>query len=365
MRILIFNSRDKDNPNAGGAEIFTHEVAKRWVEAKNDVTLISSKFEDCAEEENVEGVSVRRVASFPWVFRKARRYYEKHLKGKFDILIDEYTLRPFFVPKFAEEPTVFLVHELAREKWFYETPFPLSFVGYHFLEPRWLEAYVDVPTITVSESTREDLTQIGYREVHVVPEGIGFRPVEKIPVKELQPTVLFVGLLKKANLADHALEAFRMVKEEWPTAKLWVVGRGAQLEKLKELARSLNVIFFGYVSERKKLELMSRAHLIIVPGVREGWGLVVTEANASGTPAIGYRIPGLRDSIRHGITGLLTNADPYSLAGAVIRFFHDEGLRQELTRNALEWSRRFSWDTTAEVFMDILETIIGGRSIAQ
>ncbi len=49
---------------------------------------------------------------------------------------------------------------------------------------------------------------------------------------------------------------------------------------------------------------MSRAHIILVPAVREGLGLVVTEANALGTPAVGYDVPGLRDSIRHAKTGI-------------------------------------------------------------
>jgi glycosyltransferase involved in cell wall biosynthesis len=56
---------------------------------------------------------------------------------------------------------------------------------------------------------------------------------------------------------------------------------------------------------------LSRAHIILVPAVREGWGLVVTEANAMGTPAIGYDdVPGLRDSIRHGETGITIMEKP-------------------------------------------------------
>jgi glycosyltransferase involved in cell wall biosynthesis len=49
---------------------------------------------------------------------------------------------------------------------------------------------------------------------------------------------------------------------------------------------------------------LSRAHIILAAAVREGWGLIVTEANAMGTLAIGYNVPGLRDSIRHGETGI-------------------------------------------------------------
>jgi glycosyltransferase involved in cell wall biosynthesis len=47
------------------------------------------------------------------------------------------------------------------------------------------------------------------------------------------------------------------------------------------------VRFFGYADDRLKFDLMIRAHAVLVPGMREGWGLVVTEANSCGTPATG------------------------------------------------------------------------------
>src|SRR3712207_382769 len=62
--------------------------------------------------------------------------------------------------------------------------------------------------------------------------------------------------------------------------------------------------FYGLFSNKKKNKLWNRSNIIFVPAVREGWGQVVTEANAMGTPAIGYHVLGLRDSIRHGETGI-------------------------------------------------------------
>jgi len=358
MRVLILNLRDVKNPNAGGAEIFTHEVAKRWSIAGNEVTLLTAGFEDAKKRENIDGVEVIRLGNTFSVYWLAKKYYKKHLEGKYGIVIDEYTYRPFITPEFVKEPIVFLVHELAREKYFYELPPPLSHICCYILEPKWLKNYVEVPTITVSNSTKQDLLEIGFKKIYIVPEGINFKPLDEIPEKEKEPTLLFIGLLKKANLADHAIEAFRFIKKELPTAKLWIVGRGAQFEKLKKAAKHLSVTFFGYVNEEKKLELMSKAHVILVPAVREGWGLVVTEANACGTPAIGYNVHGLRDSIRDKETGLLTENNPDALAEAIITFFKDEKLRQKLTENALEWSKSFSWDRTAKEFMKVIEGVI-------
>lgn len=130
---------------------------------------------------------------------------------------------------------------------------------------------------------------------------------------------------------------------------------------VEDLARQ-DVQFFGKVSDAQKLELMSRAHVLLVPYVREGWGLVVTEANACGTPAIGYNVPGLKDSIRHGETGLLTTENtPEALAQLTVELLQDDKLRHRLAQAALEWSREFTWDKTAEQFMRILDEVAEGR----
>jgi len=199
MKILVFNWRDIRNPEAGGAEVFTHEIAKRFVKRDNEVTLFTSEFDDCEKEEFVDGVRVVRAGRRFSVYSEAKNYYREHLsKEGFDVIIDEVNTKPFLTPKFVSngEKIIALVHQMAREYWFYETPFPLNLVGYYFLEGRWLKKYVDLPTITVSESTRKDLVDLGFKNVFVVSEGIGFEPFREIPGKEDVPTVVYLGRLK-------------------------------------------------------------------------------------------------------------------------------------------------------------------------
>jgi glycosyltransferase involved in cell wall biosynthesis len=88
----------------------------------------------------------------------------------------------------------------------------------------------------------------------------------------------------------------------------------------------------------------------------EGFGLVVIEANARGTPAVAYDVPGLRTSIRNGETGILVeNGNVSALADAIINIVKDTELRNRLTENALRYSKQFSWDNAARVFFDIIE----------
>lgn len=109
------------------------------------------------------------------------------------------------------------------------------------------------------------------------------------------------------------------------------------------------------MSEEEKLRLIREAHVIMVPGTREGWGLVVLEANALGTPAVAFNIPGLCDSVVHNQTGILLEVNTAeTMAKWCLQLIERPDLRTKLSENALEWSRKFSWDITAKVFMSFL-----------
>ncbi len=352
MNILIYNWRDIKNPEAGGAEVFTHENARRWVKKGHNVTWFTSSFHGCKKEEVVDGVNIIRDGGKYTVYLKAREYYKKYFKGKFDIIIDEINTVPFFTPEFVNngEKIAVLVHQLAREFWFYETKFPINYAGRYFFEDRWLKKYKDILTITVSDSTKNDLMALGFNNISVVPEGINFKPLDSIPEKEKKPTLIFVGRLKKAKCPDHAIESFKIIRKKLPNAKLWVAGDGYFRKELERISGS-GVEFFGAIPQEKKLLLMSRANAILVPGVREGWGLVVTEANAMGTPAIGYNVHGLRDSIREGKTGMLCDNNPEAMAQRAFELLQDNALRERLSRNALAWAWEFGWDRSADEFL--------------
>jgi glycosyltransferase involved in cell wall biosynthesis len=355
LKILIFNWRDIKSPAAGGAEVFTHEIAKRLVLMGHKITLFTAAFAGSRKSEMIDGVEIIRSGGRYCVYSKARQYYKKHSR-EFDVVIDEINTRPFMTPKFVKDgtPVIALIHQLAREFWFYETPFPLSWIGYHWLEDRWLKNYTDIPTITISQSSKNDLIDFGFKDISIIPIGINFKPLPGIPEKEKEPTLIFVGRMGHAKRPDHVMAAFTYIIQSIPDAKLWMVGDGAMRKKL-EVNKPDGVTFFGHVDGEKKYELLSRAHAILVPGVREGWGLVVTEANAMGTPAVGYDVHGLRDSIRDGETGLLCDCNPEAMADKAVRLLQDEALRMKLSGIALEWAGEFDWGRSAEEFLKAVE----------
>ena len=350
MRILFLNWRDIRNPDSGGAEVYIHEIAKRLVLKGCRINLFTASFSNYKEQEIVDGIEIIRQGNKYTVYLKAKRYYEKNFK-RFDAVIDSINTVPFMTPRFVKKDkcVVTIIYQLAREFWFYETPFPISWLGYYWLENHWLKNYINIPTVTISNSSKDDLLDLGFKDVHIIPIGLNMKPLSHFPKKENSPTFIFVGRMGYAKCPNHILDAFLCIKKEISNAKLWMVGEGTMKKELQML-RIPDVTFFGYVDINKKYDLMSRAHVILVPGLREGWGLIVTEANTMGTPAVGYKIHGLRDSIKDNETGFLCDPTPESMAEKAIELIRNIDLRNRFSKKALEWSSEFHWDNSAEEF---------------
>ena len=358
MRILWYNWRDIKHPEAGGAEVLTHEVMLRLAKMGNDMTLFCPSFPNGLNSEEIDGVKIIRSGGKYTVYNKAKKFYEKN-KNDYDIIIDEINARAFLSPDMVKgTPILPLFLQLIHEEWFYETPFPLNYLCYYYLERKWLSPYKDFTTVTISDSSRQDLEKYGYKKVLVIPMGISIKPLEKIEEKTAEPTIVFVGRFKKHKLPDHALRAFMIIKQKLPSAKMLFIGDGTMRKRLEKM-KVKDVVFYGHVDNQVKYDLLRKAHVVLMPSVREGWGLVVTESNAMGTPVIAYNAPGLRDSIIDGKTGILLKENtPESLATAAITLLTDKDLLKKYSNEALAYSKQFSWDNTAKVFDKIIKDVI-------
>lgn len=362
VRILLFNWRDIKNPDAGGAEIFTHENVKRWLEAGQSVTFFTSEFPGCLKEETIDGVKVVRCGGKYSVYLQAYRYFRKH-GSEYDLIIDEINTLPFLTPLYVKNKKIIvLIHQLAREVWLYEMPMPISALGY-LLEPFYLRLYKKIPTLTISESTKSDLEKLGFGEIYIVPKGVPFKALKVMSAKFQVPTLLYIGRLKRSKRVHEIIRAFYLVRRNIPEARLEIAGEGdtSYLRYLKSLIANHDladhVSFHGAVDNDTKLDLMKKAHALLVASVREGWGLVVTEANACGTPAVAYNVPGLRDSIRDGETGILCETTPEAMAEKASEILLNEKLSLDLSNKALEWAKEFDWAISAKKTLEAIEKI--------
>jgi len=363
FKILILNWRDIKNPKSGGAEIVTFELAKNWVKQGIYVAVFSAAFPGSKKEEEIDGVKIFRKGRAWSVHFWAWCFYKKYLQGKFNIVIDEINTIPFFTPLYVlPEKKLAFIHQLAREVWWYEFPFPLNIIGY-LLEPLYLKIYKKTPIITVSESSKESLRKIGLKKIQVIKEGVNFSPIDKLSQKENKPTFIYLGRINKSKRIEHIIEAIKIARQKFPEIKLDIVGRSQPnyqkklLKKIKKLELDKNIDFWGYVDEEDKKRLLARAWALLMTSVREGWGLVINEANALGTPAIVYNVPGLRDSVNNNLNGLIIeNPNPLNLANTLSHFIKDINLRERLIRNALK-QKRITWIEVSEQALKIIRNI--------
>jgi glycosyltransferase involved in cell wall biosynthesis len=183
--------------------------------------------------------------------------------------------------------------------------------------------------ITVSLSTRRDIMRFGFKEenISIISEGVHIKPVADIDsIKKYErPTMFTIGRIVSMKRIPHIIKAFEIAKKRLPHLQLIIAGGNTSkygkyitsLASRSKYARDIQVT--GRISEEKKREIMERSHVLAVTSVKEGWGLVVTEAGRCGTPSVVYDIDGLRDSVRNGVSGLITQKNtPESFAHSIV-----------------------------------------------
>lgn len=358
MRILWINHRDPRHPQAGGAEERLFQISRRLVKMGHEVTVISEAAEGLPREEVAEGVRFKRMGRRATIHLLAPLYVRRHGR-EYDVIIDDVAHAvPWLSPLFTDTPVVAQVHHVHQDVVDIELPKPLA----HLVKwaERWVRIYERL--VAVSPSTKEELVQMGVapEKIAVVPNGVDlekYRPGPKSPI----PTVLWVGRIKRYKNLEHLLLAFREVKREVRDARLVIIGTGDHEPEVKRFAKSLGtdgIEFLGRVTEEEKIKWMQSAWLIVSTSTKEGWGLTITEAAACATPAVAYNVPGLRDSVIHGETGLLVKpGDVKALAQAITLLLADSQMREKLGENAYRLAQLYSWDKTARDFSIVISSI--------
>ena len=186
--------------------------------------------------------------------------------------------------------------------------------------------------------------------------GDGGGPVERAAY----PCLVVLGRLVPHKRVEYALDALAALATELPDLRLIVAGRGWWEPRLREYAARLGVAdrteFAGYVTERRKHELLSHGWLALVPSLKEGWGLTIMEAAARETPAIAFRgAGGVCDAIRHGQTGLLAD-DPEDFIAKIRWLLTDDRTRCRMGEAARRYAEGFTWPAAG----DQLATLVDG-----
>ena len=370
MRILVVNWNDRENPQAGGAEIHLHELFGRIANWGHEVRLIASGWPGCTLAAVVDGIQVTRVGGRHSFALHARGAVRRALRQTpFDVVVEDINKIPLFLPTLTRLPFVAIVPHLFGSTAFAEASVPMAMVVWAAERPiPWV--YRNAAFHAISESTRDDLVRRGVpaERVVVIHPGVNtqaYRPDPATP-RTTRPTFLYLGRLKRYKGVEFAIRAVAAARTTRPDITLDICGQGDDRPRLERVAVEHRVSdavrFLGYVSEDEKRRLLHRAWAVVFPSPKEGWGITNVEAAACGTPALASDSPGLRESVQNRVTGyLVPHGDVPALADRMLALAADPSMVERLGQAARRFAEGLSWDSAARATLAHIETTVAAH----
>ena len=370
MNILVFSWRDPKHPLAGGAEQSMHEHMKGWVNSGHSVTLFASRVVGLKTEEFLDGVKIVR-RSFQYIgVQIAGFFYYLSNRNDIDFVVDQFHGIPFFTPLYVSKPKLAVLQEVAKEVWF-KNPlkFPLNlvvgFIGF-ITEPIIFLFYRNCKFMVGSSSAKEDLARFGInsKNIDVIPHGVVL--IKDMPQhKVTNPKIItFFGRITVDKGVMDAVKTFSILNKQG-NYKFYISGRIETEEyfqtvrsEVKRLGLGEKVEFVTNPSDPQKFEIFSKSFVLINPSIREGWCLVNIEANAVGTPVIAYPSPGLVDSVKDGVSGILTNTStPQELASETESLLNNQEKYKKLSDGAKKWALQFSYKKSSQMSEKLISSL--------
>lgn len=181
-----------------------------------------------------------------------------------------------------------------------------------------------------------------------------------------EPMILLAGRIQVHKGVDIAIRALPRVTD--PRTKLLIVGGPsgpsgeADYADLRALSVELDVTervhFLPPQNHAQLARFYRAADVLVMPSRSETFGLVAAEAQASGLPVVAARVGGLPAVVADGESGVLIQGhDPAHFAAALSAVLGDSGFADRLSAAAVAYAKRFSWEATADRFLELYEGI--------
>ena len=336
-----------------------------------EVDLVCAGYRDAPRHDVIDGIKIHRhghwtVANFmlPPVVRRLLK------NGNYDLLVEDINKIPFFTPLYrGDVPLVAIVPHLFGKTVYREAnPLAASYVyGAESLIPR---IYRDVDFEVISPSTGDDLIARGMdgariRTIYCGLEHEKFNLADPPPRSET-PLVVSWSRLRRYKSLDVAIRAFDIIQRDLPEARMLIMGRGPDESRLRKLTRKLGlqdkVEFRGFQPWEELVTSLHQCHVFLNPSPKEGWGLTVIEANQCGLPVVASDRPGLKDSVRDGVTGsLVPYGDAEAFAREALLILRNPVLFAQRSQAAREWAGTFSWPRCVAESLDLFREVAARR----
>jgi glycosyltransferase involved in cell wall biosynthesis len=349
-RHIVFVAwRDLANPRAGGSEVLVDRLAEGMTARGDRVTLLcGGPTAERAYQVIRNGGGYTQFLRAPLAYRRLRDC---------DLVVEVVNGMPFFAPLWARRPMICLVNHVHTDLWAVRFPPPLAAVG-RFTEGRLLPwAHRRNLFLTISGSTAAALADIGVDKERIRQVSMCVEQPQPLTPRSPEPMFLALGRLTDYKRMDLLLRLWERVRHV-VGGQLVIAGDGPERARLEAMAGP-GVVVTGRVSEEEKHRLLCSAWMLLHPAMIEGWGIVITEAAIRGTPGIGFDVPGLRDSVVDGETGVLVrNEGQFASAWASLAL--DHRTREALGRAARERALRLHWSAAVEGFASVADEALAG-----
>lgn len=217
----------------------------------------------------------------------------------------------------------------------------------------------------VSDAGAEYVTGLTDEPVTIIPNGIDLNKFKAKPHHRTDGrTIFYVGRLERRKGVKYLLQAFQILTQDEPEAKLIIAGDGPDRAKLELLAEDLklkNVSFLGYISDELKLDLMSEADVFCSPAIfGESFGIVLLEAMAVGTVTVAGNNSGYSGLMQDvGALSLVNPQDTVEFARRLRIMLTEEPVRALWRSWAKDYVQQFNWpeivDRYEELYVEALK----------
>jgi len=346
--ILFIAWRDLANPRAGGSEVLVDRLASGMLARGHRVTLL------CGGPMAERPYRVLGNGGTYSQFLRAPFAYRRHFRDS-DLIVEVCNGVPYLAPLWSSRPVLCLVNHVHTDLWPIRFRPPFSTIGRNI--ERMVMPYVHRRNLflTVSTSTADALQGMGVGQDRIRQICNGVEEPDPLVPRSPEPLFLALGRLTDYKRLDLLLRLWDRVRHV-VGGKLVIAGDGPERPRLEALAGP-GVVFAGRVSEQEKHRLLCSAWLLVHPALIEGWGIVVAEAAIRGTPAVAFDVPGLRDSVRHGQTGMLVQTEG-QFASAWASLAINERRRAQLGQAARTRALRLHWSATVDDFSVVADEAI-------
>lgn len=357
-RIVFLARRDLANPAAGGSELLVDRLADGLSKLGHQVTLL------CGGPAAFRDYRVVSAGGDLGHFLRSRSAFTRQV-GDCDLLVEVCNGMPYLAPLWHRGPTLCLVNHVHTDLWgmrFQGALAPAARLGRRLEHWSLSGAQRGNLLVAVSPSTATALRAIGVdrERIRIVHNGVE-EPGPLHPRSD-EPMFLAMGRLVEYKRIDLLLRLWERVRPV-TGGRLVIVGDGPERARLEQIAGP-GVEFRGHVSEAEKHRLLCEAWMLLHPSAVEGWGLVITEAATRSTPAIGFDVPGVRDSIEDGVTGLLARGES-SFAAAWCTLALSTERRETFGKAAGERATSYRWANSVREFQAVASEAIVTHQAAQ